>query len=136
MNSSSCVSVLLGRATPLARMPYSQADLIIQGEQSFDPETALPKKGNRLWFNLGKEGYTCCLHATIWLQNNRSMKIPLQPSRQKSRGNGFKAIIIDADEPLARSIVNEHLQSFNTIEVVQECSDGLKRLGAIPATPA
>src|SRR5215471_15702035 len=42
----------------------------------------------------------------------------------------IKAIIID-DEPLARSIVKEYLQSFPEIELVQECNDGLEGLKAI-----
>jgi len=42
----------------------------------------------------------------------------------------MKAIIID-DEPLARSIVKEYLQSYTNIEVVQECNDGFEGLKAI-----
>jgi two-component system, LytTR family, response regulator len=42
----------------------------------------------------------------------------------------MKAIIID-DEPLARSIVKEYLQSFPQIELVQECNDGFEGLKAI-----
>ena len=42
----------------------------------------------------------------------------------------IKAIIID-DEPLARSIVNEYLQSFLQVQVVQECSDGFEGVKAI-----
>jgi two-component system LytT family response regulator len=42
----------------------------------------------------------------------------------------MKAIIID-DEPLARSIVKEYLQSYPSIEVVQECNDGFEGLKAI-----
>ncbi|MBS1741692.1 MAG: response regulator [Bacteroidetes bacterium] len=40
------------------------------------------------------------------------------------------AIIID-DEPLARMMVKEYLQSFPEITVVQECSDGFEGLKAI-----
>ncbi len=42
----------------------------------------------------------------------------------------IKAIIID-DEPLARSIVKEYLQSFTEIDLVQECNDGFEGIKAI-----
>jgi two-component system, LytTR family, response regulator len=42
----------------------------------------------------------------------------------------MKAIIID-DEPLARQIVAEYLQSFKQIEIVEECSNGFEGLKAI-----
>jgi two-component system LytT family response regulator len=42
----------------------------------------------------------------------------------------IKAIIID-DEPLARLIVQEYLQSYHDITVVQECSDGFEGIKAI-----
>lgn len=42
----------------------------------------------------------------------------------------MKAIIID-DEPLARGIVKEYLQSYTDVEVVQECNDGFEGLKAI-----
>jgi len=42
----------------------------------------------------------------------------------------MKTIIID-DEPLARSIVKEYLQSHNDIEVVAECNDGFEGMKAI-----
>src|SRR5215212_4532085 len=42
----------------------------------------------------------------------------------------MKTIIID-DEPLARSIVKEYLQSYNDIEVVAECNDGFEGMKAI-----
>jgi len=42
----------------------------------------------------------------------------------------MKAIIID-DEPLARSIVKEYLQSYPQIELVKECNDGFEGLKAI-----
>lgn len=42
----------------------------------------------------------------------------------------IKAIIID-DEPLARLIVNEYLQSYPGITVVQECNDGFEGIKAI-----
>jgi two-component system LytT family response regulator len=42
----------------------------------------------------------------------------------------MKAIIID-DEPLARSIVKEYLQSYPDIEVAQECNDGFEGVKAI-----
>ncbi len=42
----------------------------------------------------------------------------------------MKAIIID-DEPLARSIIREYLQSYPDIEVAEECSDGFAGLKAI-----
>ena len=42
----------------------------------------------------------------------------------------IKSIIID-DEPLARSIVKEYLQSDSEIEIVQECGDGFEGLKAI-----
>jgi two-component system, LytTR family, response regulator len=41
-----------------------------------------------------------------------------------------RALIID-DEPLARMVVKEYLQSFDEIEVVQECNDGFEGLKAI-----
>ena len=42
----------------------------------------------------------------------------------------IKAIIID-DEPLAREIVKEYLQSFTQIQLLQECNDGFEGLKAI-----
>ena len=42
----------------------------------------------------------------------------------------MKTIIID-DEPLARSIVREYLQSYSDIEVIAECSDGFEGMKAI-----
>ncbi len=42
----------------------------------------------------------------------------------------MKVIIID-DEPLARSIVKEYLQSYTDIEVVAECNDGFEGMKAI-----
>ncbi|MFZ6010405.1 MAG: LytR/AlgR family response regulator transcription factor, partial [Bacteroidota bacterium] len=42
----------------------------------------------------------------------------------------IKTILID-DEPLARSVVREYLQSHAEIEIVQECSDGFEGVKAI-----
>jgi two-component system LytT family response regulator len=42
----------------------------------------------------------------------------------------MKALIID-DEPLARSIVKEYLQSFSEIEIAQECNDGFEGVKAV-----
>jgi two-component system LytT family response regulator len=42
----------------------------------------------------------------------------------------IKTIIID-DEPLARSIVHEYLQSYSQIQVLQECNDGFEGIKAI-----
>ena len=42
----------------------------------------------------------------------------------------IKALIID-DEPLARSIVKEYLQSHSEITVAAECGDGFEGLKAI-----
>ena len=42
----------------------------------------------------------------------------------------MKVIIID-DEPLARSIVKEYLQSYGDVDVVAECSDGFEGMKAI-----
>jgi two-component system LytT family response regulator len=42
----------------------------------------------------------------------------------------ISALIID-DEPLARMVVLEYLQSFKQIEVLQECGDGFEGLKAI-----
>jgi len=42
----------------------------------------------------------------------------------------MKTIIID-DEPLARSIVKEYLQSYNDFEVAAECNDGFEGMKAI-----
>jgi len=42
----------------------------------------------------------------------------------------MKTIIID-DEPLARMIVKEYLQSYKEIEIVAECGDGFEGLKAI-----
>jgi two-component system LytT family response regulator len=43
----------------------------------------------------------------------------------------MKKIIIIDDEPLARSIVAEYLQSYPMVEIVQECNDGFEGLKAI-----
>lgn len=42
----------------------------------------------------------------------------------------IKAIIID-DEPLARMIVQEYLQAYPSINVIQECGDGFEGIKAI-----
>lgn len=42
----------------------------------------------------------------------------------------IKVIIID-DEPLARSLTREYLQSHSEIEIVQECNDGFEGVKAI-----
>ena len=42
----------------------------------------------------------------------------------------IKAVLID-DEPLARSIVKEYLQSYSEIEIVGECNDGFEGVKAI-----
>ncbi|HEY5406805.1 MAG TPA: response regulator [Ginsengibacter sp.] len=42
----------------------------------------------------------------------------------------MKVIIID-DEPLARSIVKEYLQSYTNVDIVAECSDGFEGMKAI-----
>jgi two-component system LytT family response regulator len=42
----------------------------------------------------------------------------------------IRALIID-DEPLARMVVQEYLQGFEQIEVLQECGDGFEGLKAI-----
>jgi two-component system LytT family response regulator len=42
----------------------------------------------------------------------------------------IKAIIID-DEPLARSIVKEYLETQNDIQIIQECNDGFEGVKAI-----
>jgi len=42
----------------------------------------------------------------------------------------IKVIIID-DEPLARSMVKEYLQSWSDISIVQECNDGFEGVKAI-----
>ena len=41
-----------------------------------------------------------------------------------------KVVIID-DEPLARSIIKEYLQSYPGIEIVQECNDGFEGIKSI-----
>jgi len=41
-----------------------------------------------------------------------------------------KIIIVD-DEPLARTIVKEYLQTYPDLEVVQECNDGFEGVKAI-----
>ena len=42
----------------------------------------------------------------------------------------MKCIIID-DEPLARMVIKEYLQSYTDIELVQECNDGFEGVKAI-----
>jgi two-component system, LytTR family, response regulator len=42
----------------------------------------------------------------------------------------MKVIIID-DEPLARSIVKEYLQSYSDVDIVAECGDGFEGMKAI-----
>jgi two-component system LytT family response regulator len=45
-----------------------------------------------------------------------------------------KVIIID-DEPLARSIIKEYLQSHSGIEIIQECNDGFEGIKSIMQHP-
>src|SRR6201989_3489027 len=42
----------------------------------------------------------------------------------------IRVLIID-DEPLARMVVQEYLQPFEQIQVIQECNDGFEGLKAI-----
>jgi len=42
----------------------------------------------------------------------------------------MRVVLID-DEPLARSVVIEYLQSWPDLEIVQECSDGFEGVKAI-----
>ncbi len=42
----------------------------------------------------------------------------------------IKTILVD-DEPLARSIIREYLQSYTTMEIVEECSNGFEGVKAI-----
>ncbi len=42
-----------------------------------------------------------------------------------------KTVLIIDDEPLARSIVQEYLQQFPQIEIMQECGDGFEGIKAI-----
>ncbi len=42
----------------------------------------------------------------------------------------IKVILID-DEPLARSIVREYLQSYSEIQIVEECNDGFEGVKSI-----
>ncbi len=42
----------------------------------------------------------------------------------------MRVILID-DEPLARSVVTEYLESWSQIDIVQECNDGLEGIKAI-----
>src|SRR5687767_4815987 len=42
----------------------------------------------------------------------------------------IRTVLID-DEPLARSIVAEYLQSYAEIEIVQQCNDGFEGVKAI-----
>jgi two-component system LytT family response regulator len=43
----------------------------------------------------------------------------------------MKRVLIIDDEPLARMVVREYLQSFDQLEVIQECNDGFEGLKAI-----
>jgi two-component system LytT family response regulator len=43
----------------------------------------------------------------------------------------MKVIIIIDDEPLARSIVKEYLQSYDDVDIVAECNDGFEGMKAI-----
>lgn len=52
------------------------------------------------------------------------------PAGHAPAGPQIKAILID-DEPLARMIVREYLQTYPEIEIVQECSDGFEGIKAI-----
>jgi two-component system LytT family response regulator len=54
---------------------------------------------------------------------NANANTPPQPG-------AIKAILID-DEPLARMIVKEYLQTYPEITIVQECSDGFEGIKAI-----
>lgn len=51
-------------------------------------------------------------------------------STTMSSSHPITAVLID-DEPLARLIVNEYLQSYPNITVIQECNDGFEGLKAI-----
>ncbi|HVS98208.1 MAG TPA: LytTR family transcriptional regulator DNA-binding domain-containing protein [Puia sp.] len=51
-------------------------------------------------------------------------------STNTSAAAPIKTIIID-DEPLARSIVREYLQSYPQIDILQECNDGFEGIKAI-----
>ena len=53
-----------------------------------------------------------------------------QPSSSHASSRPVKALIVD-DEPLARLIVREYLQSWPNIEVLTECNDGFEGLKTI-----
>ncbi|HXB05534.1 MAG TPA: response regulator, partial [Puia sp.] len=55
---------------------------------------------------------------------------PSTPGNPSTSDNVITAVIID-DEPLARLIVQEYLQSFPEIKLLQECNDGFEGLKAI-----
>jgi two-component system, LytTR family, response regulator len=56
--------------------------------------------------------------------------MPDMPIAANAGAQPITAILID-DEPLARMIVREYLQSHSNITVMQECSDGFEGLKAI-----
>jgi two-component system, LytTR family, response regulator len=58
------------------------------------------------------------------------MTMSTTTSTTTSSSHPITAILID-DEPLARLIVNEYLQSYSNITVLQECNDGFEGLKAI-----
>src|SRR5205814_6438904 len=49
---------------------------------------------------------------------------------KNSTGSMIRAILID-DEPLARSIVKEYLQTHADVQIVAECNDGFEGVKAI-----
>src|ERR1700691_5112691 len=57
-------------------------------------------------------------------ETNSTQRAPLPSS------NPITAVLID-DEPLARLIVREYLQTYPNITIVQECNDGFEGLKTI-----
>src|SRR5579863_6570240 len=63
------------------------------------------------------------------MTEQQSSQPPASPSSQPP-APPVKAVLID-DEPLARMIVREYLQTYPNITIVQECNDGFEGLKTI-----
>src|SRR5262249_1966465 len=73
---------------------------------------------------------------TATMSNNTPTGHPSSGSAPSGAPTGgpIKVILID-DEPLARMIVLEYLQSYPKVTVLQECGDGFEGIKAIQQPP-
>ena len=102
--------------------------LKIMVKNPFDPETSQPLKGTGFGLSSIQRRLFLLFAQTGSVKNTKRTNQFYYNYTYTT--NNMKVIIID-DEPLARSIVKEYLQSYTDINIVAECSDGFEGMKAI-----